>query len=322
MQKNIVLIGLMIALGGCQSMKDLGRSTVEYLEESRTTPTDRYLAELRNPFVPLGTFDDALDGNQGKACRQTTHYRTVQPSDLQLVISASEGGIPTCQHVLGTFYERGTGVSQNTARARSLYLQAAPADPYAYVELARMARDGIDEPVDPVKARDYYTRAGIGGVVGLGGLMEQGKGGAQDVSGALKLYVDATQKYGDPAWKAMRPLLALGLELDAEQVQKYNRVWIGGLLRQMRFELWRSYELSGLNHSGQTLTVRVLFRFSTRSPKPEVYLAESSGDPVIDTAVVSAVYRLTMKDPYMLPAGQETFDFVAPVALSPSAKRG
>ncbi|UVM62196.1 hypothetical protein [Pseudomonas sp. B21-010] len=92
MTKNTVWIGLMIALGGCQSMKDLGKSTVEYLEESRTTPTDRYLAELRNPFVPLGTFDDALDGNQGKACRQTTHYRTVQPSDLQLVISASEGG--------------------------------------------------------------------------------------------------------------------------------------------------------------------------------------------------------------------------------------
>ncbi|MBD9466234.1 tetratricopeptide repeat protein [Pseudomonas sp. Pdm06] len=314
MTKNIVLIGLMIALGGCQSMKDLGKSTVEYLEESRTTST--------NFFVPLGTFDDTLDGSQGKACRETIHYRPVRPADLQLVMAASEGGIPTCQHVLGTFYESGTGVSQNTARARALYLQAAPSDPYAYLELARMARDGIDEPIDPVKARDYYTRAGIGGVVGLGGLMEQGKGGAQDVSGALKLYVDATQKYGDPAWEAMRPLLARGLELDAEQVQKYNRVWHEGFLRQMRSRLRYSREFRQLNFGDQTWTVNVLFRFSAGSPKPKVYLGKSSGNPEVDIAVVSALYHLTMKDPYMVPAGQETFDITAPFVLSPSAKRG
>ncbi|WLI46876.1 hypothetical protein PSH84_08390 [Pseudomonas beijingensis] len=319
MPRNIILIGLMIALGGCQSMKDVGKSTVEYIKESRTTPRERYLAELGNPFVPLGTFDDALDGSQGKACRDATRSRTVSPADLQLVMAASEGGNPTCQHALGTFYESGNGVSRNSARARALYLQAAPVDPYAYVELGRMARDGIDEPVDSVKARDYYRRAGIGGAVGLGGLMEQGKGGAQDVSGALNLYLDATQKYGDPAWKAMRPLLARGLELDAERVHKYNRVWTEGLLRIVRFELWRSYELRQLNYAGQTWTVNVLFRFSAGSQKPKVYLAKSCGDPGLDTAVVSALHLLTMKDPYMVPAGQETFDFVAPVVLSPRA---
>ncbi|EJL04838.1 hypothetical protein PflQ2_0679 [Pseudomonas fluorescens Q2-87] len=51
-------------------------------------------------------------------------------------------------------------------------------------------------------------------------------------------------------------------------------------------------------------------------------MGKSSGNPEVDIAVVSAMYRLTMEGPYMVPAGQETFDITAPFVLSPSAKRG
>ncbi|CAN1596927.1 sel1 repeat family protein [Pseudomonas sp. B21-028] len=317
MTRNIAAIGLTVLLGGCQSLEGLGERTVGYLKATRTTPMERYLTKTHNPDVPLGSFGYPQEDSQGEACYFTRYYKTVPPARLQFVMVASDGGNAICQHVLGTFYESGNGVPRDPIKAKALYQQAAPTDPYAYVELGRMARDGIDEPVDAVKARDYYSRAGVAGVVELGKLMERGEGGVQDLPGALKLYIDATQKYGDPAWKAARLLLVRGMELDAEQMQKYNQLWARGLADVQHSKLRFSRAVRELRQAGQTWTVKVLYRFSTGRPNPEVYLAKSCGDPNVDTIVVSALRDVAMKDPYLTPVDQETLDFMAPIVLFP-----
>ncbi|WP_194787530.1 tetratricopeptide repeat protein [Pseudomonas sp. UFMG81] len=325
MIRHLALIALMAALGGCQSMENLGQSTAQYIKAARNppprTPMEAFLAELRNPYVALGTFDYSLGDDQAKACYRATYSRTAQPGQVRQVMAASEQGHGACQHVLGTLYETGSGVSLDLVRARALYVQAAPNDPYAYIELGRMARDGVGEPVDFVRARDFYKQAGPGGAVGLGGLMEQGKGGPQDVQGALNLYMQATRKHRDPAWKAMRTLQAKGLPLDAGQVEKYNRLWLEGFMNIQRVQIKSMRSFSGISPA-ETMTVKVLYRFTAGQTRPTAYLAQSSGDPQVDGVVVRGLDKLPMEDPYLVPEGKSTPDFVAPVVIHPSAFGG
>jgi hypothetical protein len=321
MTRNLASIGLMFALAGCQSLDDMGKSTADYIKAARhkPTPMELNLEERRNRYEPLGTFDYTQDDSQSKACRAAIYSRSVAPASLEMVKEGSDAGNAMCRHVLGTFYESGNGVTQNIGMARGLYLEAAKDDPYAYVELGRMARDGVGEPADSIKARDYYRLGGRAGAVALGGMMEHGQGGAHDVPGALKLYIDATQKYGDPAWQAMQPLLAQGLELDAGQVQKYNRLWTERLVRQQRDRLLMSSVFQHVKASGQTFTVTVLYRFTAGQPRSKAYLVKSCGDPVIDSLVVSAVDGLPMQDPYLVPAGEDIPTIRVPVVLVPTA---
>lgn len=324
MTRSLAFMALMATLVGCQSLENIGQSTAEYIKSRRepppSTPMEQYLYDLRHPYVPLGTFYRSPEDKQGGACHSTVYNRTVLPAELQMVTAASEQGNAVCQHVLGTFYEIGHGVPKDLVRARALYLEAAPSDPYAYVELGRMARDGVDAPADFVKAREYYRLAGPAGVVGLGGLMEQGKGGPQDVQGALNLYMATTQKHLDPAWMAMRPLLASGQQLDAGQVEKYNRLWTKGLWALQNKWLNRMTNFNSVDRSVQ-LTVKVLYRFPAGRTRPDAYLTQSSGNPQADAVVVKALDKLPMDDPYLMPFGQPTPDIVAPVVLMPVADK-
>lgn len=317
MTRNLSLIALLFALAGCQSLDDMGKSTADYIKTARNKPTPMDLQY--NRFEPLGAFDYKHDDRQSKACHEAIYSRAVAPASLETVKVGSNAGNATCRHVLGTFYESGNGVTQDFGMARSLYLEAAKDDPYAYVELGRMARDGVGEPADLIKARDYYRLAGRAGVVALGGMMEHGQGGAHDVPGALKLYVEATQKYGDSAWQAMRPLLARGVELDAEQVQKYNRLWTEGLVRQQRDRLLRYSVLKHIRASGQTFMVTVLYQFAAGEPRSKAYLVKSCGDPMIDNLVVAAVSGLSMNDPYLTPGREGAASFQVPILLRATA---
>lgn len=321
MNRNLASIGLMFALAGCQSLDDMGKSTADYIRAARhkPTPMELSLEEQRNRYEPLGTFDYTRDDSQSKACRAATDSWGVAPASLEMVKGGSDSGNAMCRHVLGTFYESGNGVTQNIGMARGLYLEAAKDDPYAYVELGRMSRDGVGEPADSIKAREYYHLGGRAGAVALGGMMEHGQGGTHDVPGALKLYIEATQRYGDPAWQAMQPLLVRGLELDAEQVQKYNRLWTERLVRQQRDRLWMSSVFQHVKASGQTFTVTVLYRFRAGEPRSKTYLVKSCGDSVIDSLVVSALDGLPMRDPYLVPAGEDIPTIQVPIVLMPTA---
>ncbi len=321
MSRNLVLTALLFALTGCQSVGEMSRSTAEYIKAARNKPTpmELYFEYLRNPSKSLGTFDFSRDDSQSKACLGVSYGSAVTPEMWKIVKEGSDTGNATCRHVLGTFYESGNGVAQNIGMARNLYIEAAKNDSYAYVELGRMKRDGIGEPTDPVKARDYFRLAGRAGVVALGGMMEQGQGGANDSHGALKLYIETTQKYGDAAWQAMQPLLSRGLELDAEQVQKYNSLWTEHLVRQQRYLLLRSNVFTHIKGSRQILTVTVLHQFKAGQRYPKTYLAKSCGDPVVDSLVVSALRSLRMDDPFLVPAGKDIPPMKAPLVLTPSA---
>lgn len=319
MTRNLALTALLFALAGCQSLGDMGKSTADYIRAARHEPTPMELEEQRNRNKPLGTFDYSLNDSQSDACLAAVYNSYFSPASLDVVKAGSNAGNAMCRHVLGTFYESGRGITQNIGTARALYLEAAKDDPYANVELGRMARDGVGEPVDPVKARDYYRLGGLAGAVALGGMMEHGQGGAHDVPGALKLYIEATQKLGDSAWQAMRLLMAQGLELDAGQVQKYNRLWTEHLVRQQRTRLVMSSVFKNTKTSSQSFMVTVIYQFEAGQSRAKAYLVKSCGDPVIDALVVSAVNGLSMDDPYLMPKGEHTPSIQVPIILRPTA---
>lgn len=325
MTRYLAFIALMATAGVCQALEMLGQTIDEYLKAHIKPPPhtvfEVYLDVKRNPYGALGTFDFSHRDEQSKICYRVLSHRTARPDDVRQVTLASEQGHALCQHLLGTFYETGNGMPQNLYRARMVYLQAAPNDPTAYAELGRMARDGVGEPVDFVRARALFRQAGPGGVVGLGGLMEQGKGGPQDVQGALNLYMQTTRNFRDPAWAAMRALLANGMQLDAGQVEKYNRLWSIGFQRLQFVQVRRLASFKGISHA-EAMTVTVSYRFPADQGRPTVSLYESSGDSRVDDIVLRALDKLPMVDPYMVPAGKPTPDVVAPIVLDRRFFRG
>lgn len=320
MTRYLTFIALMATASVCQALEMLGQGAEEYLraylKPQPRTSIETYLDGISNLYGALGTIDFSHRDDQSKACYRVLNHRTARPDDVRQVTMASEQGHALCQHLLGTLYEAGNGVPQDLYRARMLYLQAAPNDPSAYAELGRMARDGIGEPVDFVRARALFKQAGPGGVVGLGGLMEQGKGGPQDVQGALNLYMWMTRNFRDPAWVAMRALLANGVSLDAAQVEKYNQLWISGFMSLQSLQVRRGASLKNFSYT-EAMTLKVSYRFPAEQGRPTVSLLESSGDSQLDEVVLRALDKLPMDDPYMVPAGTRTPDFVAPIIIDP-----
>lgn len=320
MTRYLTFIALMATVGVCQALEMLGQTTDGYVKAHIKPPPrtvyEVYLDVKRNPYGALGTFDFSHSDEQSKTCYRVLGRRTAGPDDVRQVTMASEQGHALCQHLLGTLYEAGNGVSQDLYRARMLYLQAAPNDPTAYVELGRMARDGVGEPVDFVRARALFRQAGPGGVVGLGGLMEQGKGGPQDVQGALNLYMQTTRNFRDPAWGAMRALLDNGMSLDTAQVEKYNQLWISGFQSLQQMKIKRDASLKKFRYT-EWMRLTVSYRFPVEQGRPAVSLVESSGDSQLDETVLRVLDKLPMDDPYMAPAGMRTPDMVAPIILGP-----
>ncbi|WP_154660694.1 tetratricopeptide repeat protein [Pseudomonas cremoricolorata] len=299
MTRPFALSALLIALCGCQALERGAQNTVDYVKAARErplTPMERHARLLA--YKPLGTFDTHLASDQDVSCRSALSYPDVDPQDVWNVIAASEQGNAVCQHVQGILYETGRGVTQDFNRAKALYTTATKGDRSAYVELGRMSRDGIAQPVDFVKAREYYKLAGRTGVVGLGELMEQGKGGPEDREGALNLYIDATARYADPAWKAIRPLVAAGLMPDDARREKYNQMWTDELLSTLKRRMLGDRRVRAILET-KPITISVQYAFARGEHYSRIYLHKSSGDIEADKAVIRSLYSVSMKDAYL-----------------------
>lgn len=117
MTRNLVSTALLVALTGCQSLGDMGRSTADYIKEARNKPTpmERHLEDQRNPYKPLGTFDFSQDDSQSQACRRASYGRAVAPAAWEIVKRGSDAGNATCRHVLGTFTRAAMGLPRTLA---------------------------------------------------------------------------------------------------------------------------------------------------------------------------------------------------------------
>ncbi|MFC6301576.1 sel1 repeat family protein [Pseudomonas sp. CCM 7893] len=235
----------------------------------------------------------------------------------------SNKGNRVCSTVLAAMYERGVGVPQDIPKAKALYQSAADGDGRVYYQLGRMAEDGVGESPDYVKARQYYRRAAnapedVSGKAGLAKLMEDGKGGPQDLEGALALYLSAMESIDDDSWKGVERLRAEGLTLTIPQKNRYNQVWAHTVSNRIN----RKNMSAGLallktfKPRSVSKPVKVQFEYTLGSLVPQLSVFESSGDNAFDKAAVEALsdFRFPQVQP-MMPEGQKSLQFIGSVKL-------
>lgn len=232
---------------------------------------------------------------------------------LEYIRDRSENGDALCKMILGDMHERGLGMPKDVAKAKAIYQAVADVDKKAYFHLGRMAEEGIGEPVDYVKARQLYERASA--KTALAKLMEEGKGGPQDLDGALALYLNSIELYGDDAWVGVRRLRAAGLTLNAEQEKQYNGMWAKGLRNTLNRKIGftRRELLKEIKPGSLVKPIRpakLQLEFPLESDVPKVSLLESSGDPAIDQAVLKAMSTFKFPDAPIQPGDQKSWKVV------------
>ena len=253
------------------------------------------------------------------------HFRDQKPlteEHVEYIREQSEEGHPLCKTILATMYERGLGVPKDVAEAKAIYQAVASTNREAYIELGRMAEEGIGEPVDYAKARQLYELAGarqgnVPSAVRLAKLLEDGKGGPQDLDSALALYVSSLRLYRDEAWIGIRRIRARGLTISAEQGTQYNREWQRAVQRTLARKT-RDTQIKLLKTASpgsSTRPIKFQLEFQVGSDVPEVSLLESSGDPAIDKAVISAMSSYRFPDAPILPDDRKSWAVVSGFTL-------
>ena len=261
-----------------------------------------------------GTRNDQEERNATLRCWYFRDQNPVTPEHIEYIRERSEDGDLVCKTILGHMYERGLGMPKDVAKAKAIYKAVAEVDEASYSELGRMAENGIGEPVDYVKARQLYERATAKqgnslATVQLAKLMEDGKGGPQNLNGALALYLSVIKLQERDARKGIQRLHANGLVLSTEQKKRYNESVVrdlqGSLSRHIRYS---QKMLSKEIKPGSTIkSSKLQLEFPFNSDVPKISLLESSGDPAIDQMVLKEMSDYKLRDKPILPESQKSW---------------
>ncbi|NWB99554.1 sel1 repeat family protein [Pseudomonas gingeri] len=256
------------------------------------------------------------------------HYRDQNPitqEQVEYIQARSENGDRLCKGMLASLYERGHGVPQDIPKAKALYQSLAEVNASAYYQLGRMEEEGIGEPTNYVKARQFYQLAAAepgneNNATHLAKLMEEGKGGPQDLEGALALYVNAIRYSEDKAWKSVQRLRAQGLVLTAEQERHYNEIWVSGVQNQLGRKIWELEKTLSKQSktSAANKPTQLQLAYIPGSVVPQILLLESSGDSTVDQAVLQAMSDYRFPDEPIQHPGEKTWKVTATV--NPSSK--
>ena len=236
---------------------------------------------------------------------------------------ASNNGNLKCRIALGALYEFGRGgLSPDVRKAPSLYESVAALDGAGYEQLARMAEEGSGQAPDAVEARRLYQlalahRESASSELALARLMEQGRGGPQDLSGALAHYLNATRQIDDPAWDGVQRLRAQGLTLTAEQTQRYNEKWYDAVGTSLTRTVYDTELLLNKQIKPGTASKPVTLEAKGKpgSLVPQFTLVESSGNNEVDQAVLKALSEYRYPAQPILKAGQESWSSEFPVKV-------
>ena len=227
-------------------------------------------------------------------------------------------GNATCMAMLGKLYqEGGHGVDQDFRKARALFVESAKIKPATNVLLGQMAERGEGEPVDYAKARQFYRLSGNNAVLALGRLMEEGKGGPQDLPGALALYLGAIRYCGDEEWQAMNRLRLAGQPLTEDQMKRYQQIWLTSFLKLQTRRLAVREVFEAVNATGEKKSVRLSYRFTSDSGTPKVTVLTGSGDANVDAWVMKAASQITMGNAAPLTDSSGVREIVAPLVFVP-----
>ncbi|MET0845789.1 MAG: sel1 repeat family protein [Pseudomonas sp.] len=280
MNKAVVLLALMVALTGCQT--------------TPPSPQEELQTSLR--------------------CRLLRDQKTITPEQVEYIRESSENGYLSCTLMLGDLYERGHGVPQDIQKARAFYQAVAVGKAAGYVQLGRMAEEGVGQAPDLVEARGFYQRAVAkdrdpDNEAKLAEFMEYGKGGPQDLNGALAYYLNAARLVDDAPWKSVQRLRDKGLALTAEQATHYNEIWIGFFKSDVGRKILDDQQALAKQFkpgsASQPVTLKLIG--NPGSVVPQVSVLESSGNSAIDQAALKAMSDYRFYGEPILPAGQKTW---------------
>ncbi|WLG92894.1 sel1 repeat family protein [Pseudomonas cucumis] len=254
------------------------------------------------------------DFQTGLRCRLLLAKKPITAEQVEDIRESSENGNLLCKLVLGFLYETGQGVPQDVHKAKTFYQSVAVGKAAGYEQLARMAEEGIGQAPNLVEARQFYqlavTRPGnLDSEAKLAQFMEDGRGGPQDLKGALAHYLSAARYVDDAPWQGVQRLRDKGLVLSAEQVKHYNGIWVDSLDKSLtRKALDVEQALAKQIKSGaagKPVTLQLIG--NPGSVVPQISVLESSGDSAIDQAVLKAMSDYRFFDEPILPVGQKTW---------------
>ncbi|MBW1250150.1 sel1 repeat family protein [Pseudomonas tolaasii] len=261
---------------------------------------------------PQSSFEQSLANVR---CMLSEGEKSLTADDVQFIRNASDDGNVRCKAALGGLYEFGRGnVPQNFAKAKALYESVAVVDGLGYERLARMAEEGRGQARNDGEARRLYQLAltksdSDKSKLALAKLMEEGRGGPQDLFGAMMYYVEASQHAGDVAWKGIQRIRAQGLVLTPEQTQRYNDVW-SDTSRKSLNRTTMDIEIAlnkQIKRGSASKPVTLQVQGKPGSNVPLIALVESSGNAEVDQAVVTAFGKYRIPAEPLLQAGQDSW---------------
>ncbi|NVZ71733.1 tetratricopeptide repeat protein [Pseudomonas costantinii] len=277
------------------------------------------LAVLMSGCQNFGAKDDPYASMRCWAFRDEASMAREQ---VEYIRKRSETGDLMCKTLLAGMYENGHGVSQDIPKAKVLYQSLAQESEVAYSFLGRIAESGLDGPPDYVKARQFYQRAANTGnshnaEAGLARLMEEGKGGAQDLEGALALHLRAMQSCNDEQWKSILRLRARGVTLTAEQEQRMNNVWLGTTTGQLKRRVWVVQDAvsTTFKPGPEGAWVQVKVEYVAGSLEPRLSVVGSSGKDAIDRAVLQGLSDFRFPDEQFQTAEHKPWAGIAVVRI-------
>jgi uncharacterized protein len=254
----------------------------------------------------------------GLRCMMIVGEKPFKQENLIYIERHADYGNAACKTMLGKLYkEGGHGVDQDFTKARALFVEAAKLSPSTNILLGQMAERGEGEPVDYAKAREFYRLSGTNAALPLGRLMEEGKGGPQDLPGALALYLDSAEYLGDEPWKAMNRLRKAGLPLNEVQTKRYQQLWLRSFLREQSRRLRVREVFEAVNATGARKEVTLSYRFKADSGVPQVKMTKGSGNDDVDRWIMAAAQRITLGDSAPLTDSSGVLDIQAPLIFAP-----
>lgn len=178
-------------LGG--QTKDL-KKAVEYYTKAANANDPQSLFRLGN-FFETGL-------NEGEGDKAVSVVQQNAKSALDLYRLAAQNGSAEAFYNVGVYYETGTVVDKDPAKAFTFHLRAANSGlPQAQHRLAGLYQNGTGVAQDVIAAMGWYQRAAernfAASQVALGQMYETGAGGAANAQAAAMQYTAAAEQ-GDP----------------------------------------------------------------------------------------------------------------------------
>ena len=254
--------------------------------------------------------------------------KSISSLEVSYIRDMSKSGNLPCTIMLGDLYEKGRGVPQDISKAKALYQSVADKDPGAYGQLGRMAEEGIGGPVNDFDARQFYQRAVSKpeqhrSEAKLAKYMEEGRGGPQDLQGALTHYFNATRYLGDTSWQGIERLRGKGLTLTIEQQQRYNKIFVASVqsgLRKRVEVIEKSLE-SNVSSTSASKPVQVQLEYTPGALTPVVSIRQSSGDIALDQRVMQAFSDYRFPGDPIMPPGQKSYQAIPVVRTDGKSPR-